>query len=224
MNNILKGYPQPKNPRYLTKNFRNLNDRITAYKKDIRFYNGSRSTGYGGFKDDGRWKKIAENCIDLYKLKKRSKVLHLNCDYGFLINEIKMINHEIDVYGSEYSKYAYKKIPKKLKKNVYLDDPRNIEFPNNFFDLVIGLSVIYTFNIPDCINLLKKISKISKNNNSFITLAAYRTKAEYELFNNWTLLGNLCLKRKEWFAIMKEANYKGDYLFIDSNYLSLKFK
>ena len=79
-----------------------------------------------------------------------------------------------------------------------------------------------TLNLPDAILLLKNISHFSKN--SFVTLACYKTDEEKYLFEKWTLGGNLCLKREEWKQIFKEAGYRGDYLFIDSNYLNLKLQ
>ena len=93
----------------------------------------------------------------------------------------------------------------------------------NYFDLVIGLGIVYTQTLPDALKLLKIISNISKNNNSFITLAAHETDEEKNLFNDWTLGGNLCLKRDEWQLMFEESDYKGEYLFIDSNYLSLEY-
>lgn len=224
MINILRDYPQPTQPRYIKKNFRSFSDKLIANHKDERFYNGSRSTGYGGYRDDGRWKKVALNCIQDYNLIDDSNFLHVNCDYGFLLSEVKKINPNINVFGSEYSEYAYKNINFSIKDNVKLMDPREISFGDVKFDLIIALSVVYTFNIYDAILFLKKLNNLSKNNKIFITLATYNTKEEFDLFNSWTLLGNLCLKKEEWYEIFAEANYKGDYLFIDSNYLSLKFK
>ncbi len=52
----------------------------------------------------------------------------------------------------------------------------------------------------------------------------YETKEEKDFFESWTLGGNLCLKREEWNILFDESGYKGDYLFIDSNYLNLKLK
>ena len=99
----------------------------------------------------------------------------------------------------------------------------DILIEENKFDLIVALSVVYTYTIYDAINFLKKLNTFSKNNNIFITLATYSNQDELDLFNSWTLLGNLCLKREQWFEIFQESNYQGDYFFIDSNYLSLKF-
>lgn len=224
MKNILKNYPQPKKPRYLKKNFRTFKDRITASYRDQNFFNGSRNTGYGGYKYDNRWQKVARNCCKLYNLKPKSKILHINCEFGFLISDLSKIDNTFKVCGTETSRYAIKNLLFDIKKQVNYCKPTDIEYPKNYFDLVIAIGVVYTQTLPDAIKLLKIISKISKNNNSFITLATYKTEKEKNLFNDWTLGGNLCLKRSEWNLLFKESGYLGDCLFTDSKYLSLKYK
>ena len=224
MRNILYNYPQPKEPRYLEENFRSFNDRIIASYKDSRFYHGSKSTGYGGYKYDGRWKQVAANCKELYNLNDNSSILHINCDFGFLLSDLKNINKNYRISGTESSHYAMENLMINIKDDVIYTRPQDINFKENIFDLTIVLGVVYTLTIPDAIKLLKKITFITKNNNSFITLATYEDDEELKLFNSWTLGGNLCLKREEWKMIFKETNYKGDYLFVDSNYLNLKFK
>ena len=224
MRNILYNYPQPSEPRYLEENFRNFKDRITASYRDKKFYHGSKSTGYGGYKYDGRWQQVAKNCIELYKLEDSSKILQINCDFGFLLSDLKNINPKFQIQGTESSQYAIENLRDNIKNDVIHVKPQDIKFKENTFDLTIVLGVVYTLNLPDAINLLKTISFVTKKNNSFITLATYESDEELRLFNSWTLGGNLCLKRNEWKMIFDEVNYKGDYLFVDSNYLNLKFK
>ena len=219
MRNILYNYPQPNNPRIVRN--KDFQDRIIASYRDKNFFNGSRNTGYGTYKYDGRWQQIAKNCINLYNLKDNAKILNINCEYGFLLYDLLELNNTFDIYGTETSQYAIDQSPEKLSNNIKFCDPRSIDFPNNYFDLVIGLGVVYTLNLPDGIKLLKIISNISKDGNSFITLATYDTEEEKKLFEGWTLAINLCLRREEWKLILKEANYIGDYLFVDSNYLNL---
>ena len=58
--NALKDYPQPKEPRYVSPDIRTVHSRIIASSRGKEYYDGDRKNGYGGFKYDGRWKKIAE--------------------------------------------------------------------------------------------------------------------------------------------------------------------
>jgi len=222
MHNILFNYPQSKEPRYLKNNFRSFKDTVVASYRDKEFYYGTKSTGYGGYKYDGRWKNVAKNCCEMYNLENFSKILQINCDFGFLLNDLKELNDTFVIKGTESSHYAIKNSMESMNNSIKYSKPIDIDFPDNYFDLVIAFGVIYTLTIPDAILLLKNISKISKNNNSFVTLATYDTNTEKELFESWTLGGNLCLKREDWKIIMKESNYEGDFLFIDSNYLNLK--
>ena len=204
MRNILKNYPQPEGYRKLKKNFRNFKDRIISSYRDKEFYNGSKNTGYGGYKYDGRWRLVAKNCIDLYGLKNSSSVLQINCDFGFLLHDIYQQNHSINVIGTETSDYAIENSLKTIKNKIKKKDPVSLNFQENSFDLVVALGVVYTLNLSDAIKLLKKITLISKNNNSFITLATYNTEEEKELFEMWTLGGNLCLKKEEWHMLFDE--------------------
>ena len=69
---------------------------------------------------------------------------------------------------------------------------------------------------------LKKIKFITKKNNTFITLASYNTKKDLEIFQKWSLLGNLILKKEDWKILLNHCNYKGDYKFINADNLNLK--
>ena len=222
--NLLGEYPSPEKPRYVGSNLRTINHRIVATYRDKNFFDGDRNFGYGGFKYDGRWKQVARNCVELFDLKLESNILHINCDFGFLLHDIKEINNTYNCFGTEMSRYAIDNSMKSIKDSITYTRPVDIDFKENFFNLTIALGVVYMLTLSDAINLLKKITYITKKNNSFITLATYSNDEDTELFNNWTLGGNLCLKREEWQVVFDEANYKGNCLFIDSNYLNLKFK
>ena len=67
--NALKDYPQPKE-RYVGANIRTIKNRIIASYLDKEYYDGDRKNGYGGFKYDGRWKKIADFMCREYGLNK----------------------------------------------------------------------------------------------------------------------------------------------------------
>ena len=87
--NLLGEYPQPKNPRYVSENLRKIKHRIVASYRDKEFYDGDRNFGYGGFKYDGRWKKVAVKICEEYKLNNNSSFLQLGCEKGFLLHDIK---------------------------------------------------------------------------------------------------------------------------------------
>jgi len=218
--NILESYPQPIEPRFVAKNLRTISHRITAAKRDKEFFDGDRNFGYGGYKYDGRWLPIAKKIIQHYELKDLSHILHLNCEKGFLLHDLKKTKPSLQVVGTETSNYAIKNAIKEVKGSINKVSSIKLPFPDNYFDFVIGLSFVYTYSLPDAIEALQEINRVS-NGSSFVTLATYETDEEYFLFKDWTLLGTLLLKRDEWKTVMKHSGYKGDFYFISSKSLNL---
>ena len=78
-------------------------------------------------------------------------------------------------------------------------------------------------NLTDAIRCLKEINRVGKGK-SFITLGAYETEKEFNLFKYWTLLGSTILSKAEWKTVLRHVKYKGDYKFNTSNSLNLKLK
>jgi hypothetical protein len=59
------------------------------------------------------------------------------------------------------------------------------------------------------IKVIKKIIFISKK--SHITVPVYYNENERSKFLDWSLLGGVILKEKDWKQMFKFLNYKGDY-------------
>ena len=219
--NLLRGYPEPKKPRYVSNNLRTIRHRLIASKRDERFFDGEREFGYGGYQYDGRWRQIASNIITTYNLNNDEKVLQINSEKGFLLHDLKIENKNLRVYGTETSKYAIKNSKKEINNNVTLSKPTALPFPDKFFDFVIALGVVYTQNLENAVKVLDEIIRVSKNN-SFITLASYNNTNDYFLFKDWTLLGTTILRKSEWVEVLKSVQYQGDYFFTNANTLKLE--
>ena len=217
--NLLDGYPSPDNPRIVGENLRQINHRIIASKRGKEFFDGDRNFGYGGYKYDGRWKSLASKLCKEY-LNQNSNFLQINCEKGFLLNDIKTIRKDINIYGTETSNYAIENSMSSVKKNISKQLPYDLTFNDNYFEFVIALGVVYTQTLDNAIKVLKEIVRVSKGK-SFITLATYKTEEEFFLFRDWTLLGVLMFKREEWIEILRHVNYRGFYYFTDSNSLNL---
>ena len=86
--NLLSDYPVLKK-RYVSDSSRTIKNRIIASERDHDFFDGERNNGYGGFKYDGRWEKIAHKIYKEYKLNEKSSLLQLNSEKGFLISDFK---------------------------------------------------------------------------------------------------------------------------------------
>jgi len=104
--NALKGYPEPKEPRYVGPNVRTIKSRIIASYRDREYYDGDRNNGYGGFKYDGRCLPIAQNMCQEYGLKADGAVLQVGCEKGFLLHDFHQLHPEMKVRGIDISDYA----------------------------------------------------------------------------------------------------------------------
>ncbi len=218
--NTLKGYPEPKEPRYVSPNIRTIKNRIIASYRDKRYYDGDRNNGYGGFKYDGRWVPIAQNMYKEYGLQEDYAVLQVGCEKGFLLHDFHQLYPGMKVRGTDISDYAIEHAMEDVKLFIQKAPFTELPFEDNEFDLVIAIGVVYTLNLADAIKCLKEIQRVSKGK-SFITLAAYRTEEEKSLFEWWTLLGTTILHEEEWSEVLRHVSYTGDYKFTTARSLNL---
>ncbi len=87
---------------------------VVANKFGFEYFDGSRDQGYGGYKYDGRWKKISKIARDRYKLNKNSKVLDVGCAKGFFVKDLGDLLKSKNVFGIDISEYALKNFIKTL--------------------------------------------------------------------------------------------------------------
>jgi len=211
------GYPEPKEPRLVSPTIRTIKNRIAASYRDHAFYDGDRMNGYGGMKDDGRWKPIARSIKDHYGLKLGDRVLQVRAHKGFLLREMQELG--LEVRGCESSQYAIKHSVVPLE---YAEQTR-LPYHAEEFDLVIAANVVYTTNLADSIKCLREIQRVSKGK-SWITLAAYENEDDIEglmLMRYWVLLGTTILTKADWLEVMRHAGYTGDYRFDTAKFMNL---
>jgi len=198
---------------------RKLKNKLIAWELEKDYYDGDRNNGYGGFSYDGRWIKLLPNFIKRYKLDNNSKILDLGCKKGFIMKDLKTLLPGAKVYGIEDHKYPIKNAEKEIKKNIIFSNYYEVPFKKNYFDLVIGFSSIYKYNLHDVVKTIREINRVSRK--SFLTVASYSNKKEKEIFDKWTLLGTTILSKKEWLELFRLLKYKGDYYFTTAKSLNL---
>ena len=219
---LLSIYPSL-NKRFVSKNTRKIENRIIASYRGKEFYDGKRDNGYGGFKYDGRWEKIASRIFEHYKLKENAKILQVGSDKGFLLHDFKVVSPKCRIAGIEVSDYAIKSTLKTVKRYIKKSNFTELPFKDSSFDFVIAIGPIYSLNLPDAIKCLKEIKRVGKGK-SFITLGSYSNEKDFKLFRYWTLLGSTILDKQEWVKVLKHCKYQGDYKFNTAASLNLKLK
>ena len=211
-------FKKPVKVRSVVAKKRTIVNKINAWKLGKEYYDGTRLNGYGGFRYDGRWKKLLPKIINKYKLNKNSKVLDLGCKKGFFLKDLNILIPGIKTYGIENHTYALKKAVKcssKLIKSEYY----NIPFKNKYFDFVIAFNSLYMQNLGDVIKSLKEIERVSKK--SYVILASGENDEERNKFYKWTLIGTSILLKKEWKTLFKKIKFKGDYYFSSAKSLGV---
>ncbi|MBL78795.1 MAG: hypothetical protein CMH70_01930 [Nitrosomonadaceae bacterium] len=214
------GYPHSNTPRVIKPDSRSIGNKLIAWRLDEGYYDGKRENGYGGFQYDGRWATIVPDIIKEYELNSQSSVLDIGCKKAFFIHDLKKALPEIRVKGVENHPYPIEQAMESVKEDIVLCPYEKLPFENNSFDFVMAFASIYMLNFGGVLNALREIQRVGKGK-SYVTLGAYRTKAEKELFLEWTLLGTTVLHEDEWLEVFKETGYTGDYFFSSAKSLHL---
>ena len=185
-----------------------------AKKYDFDYWDGSRRTGYGGYKYiKSYWKGMAEKLIKDYNLRDGSKVLDVGCGKSFLLHEMKLIKPSLNIMGFDVSDYALKHNTELIKPFVYnqkAQDP--FKYKNKEIDLVISINTLHNLKLFDLKKAILEISRVGKQ--AYIVVESYRN--EKELFNLqcWALTCESFFSVDEWLWIYDQFNYAGDYEFI----------
>lgn len=189
---------------------------ITAEHKRIarqygrEFFDGDRLAGYGGYRYDGRWVKVAERFRDHYGLTSESRVLDVGCAKGFLLHDLKQVIPGIKVVGIDISEYAIKNALEDVKPFIVMGNAKELPFPDRSFDLVISLTTLHNLPLEECKQALREVQRVSRGN-AFITLDSWRNEYEHQRLLKWVLTGYVFKSTDEWKQLFEEVGYTGDY-------------
>ena len=205
--------------RSLPKTKRNIKARAEAKDPEVvriakqfgaEYFDGDRKYGYGGYYQDRRWKPVAKDIINFFKLEQRSVILDIGCAKGFLIADL--INLKMDAYGLDISPYAICAAPYDLRMRMITGTAERLPWPDKSFDLVVSINVVHNLSRAKVIEALKEIERVGKGK-SYIVVDAYKTEEEKKLFLSWCLTAETHGTPDFWLDIFKEAGYNGYYSF-----------
>ena len=131
--NLLRRYPRAK---------RSIEKRTVAQSEEnIRiarqygreYFDGSRDTGYGGYRYDGRWLPIAEDMIAHFGLRPGDRVLDVGAGKGFLVKDLMKVCPGLEAFGLDISEYALMHCEPEVVGRLHLGNCVKQPFPDGGF-------------------------------------------------------------------------------------------
>ena len=210
---LLKNYPKTNRDLNQASIQRTDEVRLVARKFDKDFFDGDRKYGYGGYNYNPRfWTSVVKDFSDYYKLKDGSKILDIGCGKGFMIYDFLQHNNKYIVKGIDISDYAVKNSMPEVKDNVEVGNAKELQFEDNFFDLVISINTIHNLEKEECAMSLREIERVSKKD-KFIIVDAFKDVEEKKRMFAWNLTAKTIMHVDEWKLFFKENGYTGDYFW-----------
>ena len=177
------------------------------------YWDGSRQTGYGGYKYDGRWKKVAKQLVEKYQLGDGAKILDVGCGKGFLLHDLKSQNPKIEVTGIDVSAYAIENAMETVKGNCHIGCASELPFDDNSFDLVISINTLHNLGISKLWTGLSELGRVAKSK-QFVCVESFRNEKEKVNLLYWQLTCRAFYTPDDWRFLFSRTGYTGDYEFI----------
>jgi ubiquinone/menaquinone biosynthesis C-methylase UbiE len=177
------------------------------------YWDGSRDTGYGGYRYDGRWRKVAELMAQHYGLKPGDTILDVGCGKGFLLYDFTQVVPGVEVTGLDISEYALTHAKEEVKDRLRVGNARKLPFADASFDLVFSINTLHNLPCFDMESALREMQRVGRKNR-YLCVESYRNDEEKVNLLYWQLTCNCFFSPEEWLWWFDRAGYQGDYSFI----------
>ena len=186
-------------------------DRAIARQFGEAFFDGDRSTGYGGFHYNERfWTPVIPTFQEHFNLNSNSSILDVGCAKGFMLYDMQRLIPGIQLAGLDVSEYAIQHAKEEVKDIVAVGDARKLPYEDNSFDVVISITTLHNLEVDELAVALQEVERTARKG-SFITLDAYRNDEEKARMEAWNLTAKTMMHVDEWKAFFKKVGYTGDY-------------
>ncbi len=208
--NLLRRYPRSKRNIEKRTSAQSAENICIAREYSREYFDGSRDTGYGGYRYDGRWMAIAEDMVAHWGLKPGDRVLDVGCAKGFLVKDLMKVCPGLEVFGVDISEYALMHCEPEVVGRLHLGNCVRMPFPDNSFAAVVAINVVHNLERSHCITAVREIERLAPGR-GYIQVDSYRTTEERELFLSWVLTAKTHYDPAGWRQLFWEAGYTGDY-------------
>jgi len=157
-----------------------------AKKFGVEYWDGDRTTGYGGYRYDGRWRSVARRLAELYGLREGHRVLDVGCGKGYLLYEFIQCVPGIQVYGLDISDYALTHAKQEVSGMLLRGTATALPYANASFDLVVSLNTLHNLYLDGVYAALREIERVSRGR-KYIVMDGYRNEREKVNLLYWQL-------------------------------------
>jgi SAM-dependent methyltransferase len=184
-----------------------------AKQWDFDYWDGDRRINYGGYRNDGRWLKVAKAMADYYGLNAGDRILDVGCGKGFLLQSFREVMVGVEVQGIDISKYAIDHAPEDLKARLQVGVASSLPFPDRSFDLVVSINTLHNLHCYDLDRALREIERVARRH-KYVCVESYRTEEEKANLLYWQVTCEAFNTPQEWDWWFRTAGYTGDHSFI----------
>lgn len=184
-----------------------------AKKFDKDYWDGDRKFGYGGYKYDGRWRKVADAFAEHYKLKKGDKVLDIGCGKAFLLYDLTQAVPGLEVHGIDISKYGIENAKEEVRPFLKVGNANKLPYPDHYFDFVFSINSLHNLPCYDLDLALREMERVGKKN-KYLVVESFRNEEEKVNLLYWQLTCESFYDPKQWQWWFDKTGFKGDHSFI----------
>ncbi len=176
------------------------------------YFDGDRTQGYGGYRYDGRWVKIAEKLRDVWGLPPSARILDIGCAKGFLLHDFRSVMAGVQTFGLEVSEYAIRNAMDDVRPRIVRGTAAYLPFADDAFDAVICINTIHNVPRELCVNAVREIERVKRpGGTSYIQVDSWLTEAQRLDFERWQLTALTYYGPDGWKDLFDEAGYTGDF-------------
>jgi protein-L-isoaspartate(D-aspartate) O-methyltransferase len=177
------------------------------------YWDGDRTTGYGGMRYDGRWRPVAEKMAAHYDIKPGHRILDVGCGKGFLLYEFTQVVPGVEVAGLDISDYAIEHAKEEVAPALKQGHARELPFEDDSFDFVVSITTLHNLYLSDLMDALAEIERVARGG-KYVVVESYRNEKEKANLLYWQLTCESFFTPQEWQWVFDHAGYSGDHGFI----------
>ena len=177
------------------------------------YWDGDRRFGYGGYRYDGRWAKVAKMMADHYGIKAGDRILDVGCGKAFLLYDFTQVVPGVEVTGIDISSYAIANAKEEVRDRLQVSKADTLPFADGQFDLVFSINTLHNLPCYELDKALREMQRVGKKH-KYICVESYRTEEEKANLLYWQVTCEAFNSPEEWEWWFGATGYTGDHSFI----------